>query len=65
LHTITLEHNNIVEDDVLLVGHQDKGRGQQISKKVISSEAEEIQDAILEHLALIEAHANDLNKVVK
>jgi hypothetical protein len=54
-----------VEDDVLLVGHQDKGRGQQISKKVISSEAEEIQDAILEHLALIEAHANDLNKVVK
>jgi hypothetical protein len=55
LHNIMLEHNDIVDDDVPLVSHHDEGRRQQISKQVVSSEAEEIRDAILEHLALIEA----------
>jgi hypothetical protein len=53
-----LEHNDIVDDDTLLVGHHDEGRRQQISKQIVSSEVEEIQDAILDHLALTEARAN-------
>jgi hypothetical protein len=50
-----LEHNDIVDDDVPLVSHHDEGRCQQIFRQVVNSEAKEIQDAILGHLALIEA----------
>jgi hypothetical protein len=42
LHNIMLEYNDIVDDDVPLVGHHDEGRHQQISRQVISSEVEEI-----------------------
>jgi hypothetical protein len=55
LHNIMLEHNDIVDDDVPLVSHHDEGRCQQIFRQVVNSEAKEIQDAILGHLALIEA----------
>jgi hypothetical protein len=42
LHNIMLEYNDIVDDDVPLVGHHDEGRRQQISRQVISSKAAEI-----------------------
>jgi hypothetical protein len=41
-HNIILEYNDIVDDDVPLVGHHDEGRRQQISRQVVSSEAKEI-----------------------
>jgi hypothetical protein len=40
LHNIILKHNDIVDDDILFVGHHDEGRRQQISKQVVSSEVD-------------------------
>ena len=47
-----------MDDDILLVGYHAEGRCQLISRQVVSSEAEELQDVIKEHFALINACAN-------
>jgi hypothetical protein len=42
LHNIMLEHNDVVDDDLLFVGHHDESRCQQIFRQVVSSEDEEM-----------------------
>ena len=42
LHNIMLKHNDIIDDDVPLVGHHDEGRHQQIFRQIVSSAIEEI-----------------------
>jgi hypothetical protein len=48
----------IIDDNVLLVGHHDEGKHQQMSRQVISSEVEEIRDATIEYLALLGDRVN-------
>jgi hypothetical protein len=52
LLNVMLKHNDIMDDDILLISHYDEGRCQQMFRQVVKSEVEEIQDAIIEHLAL-------------
>jgi hypothetical protein len=60
-----LEHTDIVDGNVPLVGHHDECKRRQISRQVINNEVEGMKDAIIEHLALLIAHANSPNKVLE
>jgi hypothetical protein len=65
LRNIMLEHTDIVDGNVPLVGHHDECKRRQISRQVINNEVEGMKDAIIEHLALLIAHANSPNKVLE
>ena len=54
LLNIFIENNDIMDDNVLLIDHYNEGRLQQISKNFVII-VQEIQDAIIEHLAFLEA----------
>ena len=54
LHNILLEFNDTIDEDVPLSGHHDEGRRQQISRHVITNEAEIIREAIIQHLHVVE-----------
>ena len=58
LHNILLEHNENVDEDVLLPKHHDEGRRQQISRQIVTSESEAIRQAIIQHLHIVEVCLN-------
>ena len=60
LHNILLEHNDVVDEDIPLPGHHDEGRRQQISRHVITDEAESLRESIIQHLEVVEARTNRL-----
>ena len=56
LHNILLEFNDTIDEDIPLPGHHDEGKRQQISRHVITNEAEIIREAIIQHLHAVEVH---------